>query len=68
MGGRRKADVSFGVRLSNCTCDHSAMARGVFLCRQWKLVVLLGENVFFRDRGNPLDTLNDSIVLLNTRL
>ena len=37
----------FGVRLSNCTSDHFAMApRVVFLCRQWKLVMLLGENVF----------------------
>ena len=29
-----------------------------FLCRQWKLVVLLGKKVFLE---NPLDTLNDFI-------
>ena len=33
----------FGVRLSNCTSNHFAMApRMVFLCKQWKL----GEKVF----------------------
>ena len=36
--GWRKADVNeFGVCLSNCTCNHFAMApRMMFLCRQWK--------------------------------
>ena len=41
-----------GVRLSNCTSDHFAVApHVVFLCRQWKLVVLLGENVFLEIEG-----------------